>query len=87
MAKGFESFFDQLKDPWSSSLYGYTVKTIFIHLDDSNKDVKDAIYKVLQKASRIQTKDFIFQCEEAERKYGSPILCQNLAAYARKTHL
>jgi len=55
MAKGFESFFDQINDPWSSSLYTYTVKTIFIHLDDPNKNVKDAIYRVLQKAARVQT--------------------------------
>merc|ERR1712005_99615 len=30
-AAAFEYFFDGLKDPWSSSLYEYTVKNVFIH--------------------------------------------------------
>jgi|TARA_B110000285_G_C14957246_1_gene529828 hypothetical protein len=29
-----ELFFNCIPDPWSGSLYEYTVKTIFIHLDD-----------------------------------------------------
>ena len=29
-----EIFFDGLPDPWSSSLYEYTIKNIFVHLDD-----------------------------------------------------
>jgi dynein assembly factor 5 len=33
-AKTFEVFFEHLPNPWSSSLYEYTVKNIFIHLDD-----------------------------------------------------
>ena len=37
--KCFEVFFDQLMDPWSSSLYDYTIKTIFIHLDDANEKI------------------------------------------------
>jgi dynein assembly factor 5 len=33
-AESFTVFFKYLPDPWSSSLYDYTIKTIFIHLDD-----------------------------------------------------
>ena len=33
-AETFSVFFKHLPDPWSSSLYEYTVKNIFIHLDD-----------------------------------------------------
>lgn len=29
-----EVFFDGLDDPWSTSLYEYTVKNIFVHVDD-----------------------------------------------------
>jgi dynein assembly factor 5 len=33
-AETFQVFFRRLPDPWSTSLYEYTVKNIFIHLDD-----------------------------------------------------
>ena len=33
-AETFCLFFKYLPDPWSASLYDYTVKNIFIHLDD-----------------------------------------------------
>lgn len=32
--KVLEAFFEGMPDPWSSSLYEYTVKNIFVHLDD-----------------------------------------------------
>ena len=35
-AKNFELFFELVSNPWSSSLYEYTVKNIYIHLDDPN---------------------------------------------------
>jgi len=35
-AKNFELFFELVPNPWSSSLYEYSVKNIFIHLDDPN---------------------------------------------------
>lgn len=38
-AKVFEVFFDNLPTPWSSSLYEYTVKNVFIHLDDKNEEI------------------------------------------------
>jgi hypothetical protein len=33
-AEAFCAFFKYLPDPWSTSLYDYTIKNIFIHLDD-----------------------------------------------------
>lgn len=30
----FELFFDTLPDEWSKSLYEYTIKSIFVHIDD-----------------------------------------------------
>ena len=38
-ADTFQVFFRCLPDPWSSSLYEYTVKNIFIHLDDQNPEI------------------------------------------------
>ena len=46
-AKAFEVFFDMLPVGWSSGLYDYTVKHIFIHLDDGNDKIRDAIVSVL----------------------------------------
>jgi hypothetical protein len=57
--KVFEVFFDHLPDPWSSSLYEYTIKTIFVHLDDQSEVIQQAITSVLKKAARIQTNDFL----------------------------
>ena len=33
-SNAFIVFFTYLPAPWSSSLYEYTIKTIFVHLDD-----------------------------------------------------
>ena len=37
--KALEVFFEKLPNPWSSSLYEYTIKAIMIHLDDPNPEV------------------------------------------------
>jgi dynein assembly factor 5 len=39
-AETFQVFFKHLPDPWSSSLYEYTIKNIFIHLDDQNPEIQ-----------------------------------------------
>jgi len=52
-AETFNVFFKYLPDPWSSSLYDYTIKTIFIHLDDQNSDIQKAIRSVLLSAARV----------------------------------
>lgn len=49
----FEIFFDHICNPWSSSLYEYTIKTIFIHLDDQNEEIQKAVASVLRKAARV----------------------------------
>ena len=48
--KALEVFFDKLPNPWSSSLYEYSIKAIFIHLDDPNPEIQKWITKVLEKA-------------------------------------
>ena len=85
-AKAFEVFFDQIPDPWSTSLYSYTVKQIFIHLDDQSLEIQKAITTVLQKAARVQTDDFIEIAEDCASKFAHPVLCQNLAQHARDTY-
>ena len=80
--KVFEVYFDHLPDPWSSSLYAYTIKTIFVHLDDQSEDIQKAITSVLKKAARVQTNDFIRQSEDFARKSARPALCKSLQDYA-----
>jgi len=50
-----EVFFDMLPEIWSTSLYPYTVKAVFIHLDDPSEAIQTAIVAVLRKAARVQT--------------------------------
>ena len=54
-----ELFFQNIMNPWSSSLYEYTVKTIFVHLDDQNEKIQQAVISLLKEAMKIQTDDFI----------------------------
>lgn len=82
VCKVFEIFFDQIPNPWSSSLYEYTIKTIFIHLDDQNEKIQQAIVSVLRKASRVQRPDFIQQCREFEKKSVHPALVKSLMDFA-----
>ena len=45
--------FELMPEFWSSSLYPYSIKAIFIHLDDPNEDIQKAVTDVLKKAARI----------------------------------
>ena len=83
-AKNFEVFFELMQDPWSGSLYDYTVRNIFIHLDDSNPQVSDAITKVLKKAATKHTQQFIEIANDCQMKSPHPLLCKNLETYARE---
>ncbi|TNV72368.1 hypothetical protein FGO68_gene7948 [Halteria grandinella] len=71
-AETFQVFFRALPDPWSSSLYEYTVKNIFIHLDDSNPEIQKAIREVLVAAARIQRDKFYEIAEEQVHKFQHP---------------
>lgn len=84
--KTMEVFFDMLPEYWSSSLYPYTVKAVFIHLDDPSNAIQDAVTKVLQKAARVQTKDFLEVAQECYEKHSHPALCKNLIDYAQENY-
>lgn len=75
-------FFDNIQDPWSSSLYEYTIKNIFVHLDDQNEEIQKAVVGVLRKASRVQTQIFIKLAKELEGKSAHPALCKSLHQFA-----
>lgn len=71
-AETFQVFFKVLPDPWSTSLYDYTVKNIFIHLDDSNPEIQKAIKEVLIQAARIQREKFMEIAEDQMHKFQHP---------------
>ena len=76
-----------LMDPWSSSLYEYTIKQIMVHLDDQNPAVQEAISGVLKKAARVHTRDFIKIAREMGTKSAHPALCKSLHDYACETYI
>lgn len=82
--KALEVFFEKLPNPWSSSLYEYTIKAILIHLDDPNQDIQRAITKVLEKGCRVQTDDFLRIADAALAKQSHPLLVKNLIEYAHQ---
>lgn len=80
--KAFEVFFQYVPDPWSSSLYKYAIKQIFIHIDDPNQQIQQAIVKVLEKGCRVQTEDFIEIARDYESKASHTILVKNLVEFS-----
>ena len=80
--KAFEVFFEHIPDPWSSSLYSYTIKQIFIHIDDPNTQIQNAITSLLQKACTKQTEDFIAIARENESKFQHAVLVKNLLDFS-----
>ena len=80
--KAFEIFFDNIPEAWSTSLYPYTIKQIYIHIDDPNQQIQSAIVKVLEKSVRVQTDDFIEIARDCEHKMTHTVLCKNLLDYA-----
>ena len=74
--KVFEIFFETLPDPWSSSLFEYTIKSIFVHVDDPNEAIQQAVTKVLHKACRVQTQQFIQLAGDISNKSAHPALCK-----------
>ncbi|CDW75974.1 heat repeat-containing protein 2 [Stylonychia lemnae] len=85
-ANTFKVFFTYLPDPWSSSLYEYTVKNIFIHLDDQNQEIQTAIMRVLELAARVQTDKFLEIANDQMQKFSHPVLCKNLIEYVKETY-
>ena len=51
--KAFEIFFEVLPEDWAKNLVEYMVQNIFIHLDDSDTQIQEAIAVVLNKAAKV----------------------------------
>ena len=86
-AKTFELFFELLPVQWSNSLYDYTIKGVFIHLDDQNEEVRNAIYKVLKKGCRIRPDTFMEIAYDCQQRFTHTMLCKNLCDYCKETYM
>ena len=52
-SKAFEEFFEVLPEDWAPNLFEYMIENIYIHLDDSEEEIQQAISKVLIKAAKV----------------------------------
>ena len=52
-AKSFEDYFEVLPEEWAPNLFEYMVENIYIHLDDSEEIIQQAITKVLKQAAKV----------------------------------
>jgi dynein assembly factor 5 len=53
----------------SQSIYEYMISNSFIHLDDPNEKVREAVSKYLIEASSLYPKDFLLVCEKNEERF------------------
>jgi hypothetical protein len=58
------------------------VKHIFIHLDDNNQEISDAIYKVMIQAAEVDPSLVLREAQEAVGKQKHPRKCQEVIRFA-----
>merc|ERR1712078_485900 len=67
-------FFKCLPPKGSRSLYEYILRTLFVHLDDPNPEIQQAIFGVLQVAVRQNYETFLHEAQAAGAKSTHPRL-------------
>merc|ERR1712188_233496 len=72
------AFFKCLPPGWSRSLYEYVLRTLFVHLDDPNPEIQQAIYGVLEAAVHQDYAAFIAEAKAAAAKSAHPRMCEEL---------
>lgn len=81
--KSFEIFFTYLPTDWALNLFEYMIQNIFIHLDDSEDQIQDAINKVLLKAAEVH-QDVVYSTGDAMKsKFKHQIVIENLLAQVK----
>ena len=53
------------KQCYSSTMLGYTLDQLFIHLDDSNASIQECMYKVIMACSEVDSKIVLKKAEAA----------------------
>jgi hypothetical protein len=68
----------------ADSTYEYIISTCFIHLDDPNENVRNAVFEFLKEASKTNQSTFIKICSKNLVTFTHPDLCRKLIEYANK---
>ena len=59
MSKGLIEFYKSVKPDWNIETYEKTINLLFIHYDDTKKEIRDAVKEVLLTAAPLYKKEFI----------------------------
>mmetsp|Transcript_26674 Transcript_26674/g.61372 ORF Transcript_26674/g.61372 Transcript_26674/m.61372 type:complete len:926 (-) Transcript_26674:17-2794(-) len=77
------TFFQCLPPKWSRSLYEYMLRTLFVHLDDTNVEIHRGIQSVLEAAAPADPQTFIQEGQLAAGKSTHPRACEELVRMAQ----
>jgi len=72
-----------LPQEFSSSLFEFIVKTLFVHLDDPQEQIYSVIEDVLKKSVRINKERFLAIATDQQNKFSHPVRCKNLIEFAQ----
>jgi len=75
-------FFKCLPPKWSNTLCEYILRTLFVHLDDPNPEIQQAIYGVLESAVHQDYSVFAKEARIAAGKSAHPRMCEELLRLA-----
>jgi len=78
----FTTFFKCLPPRWSDSLYEYIIHALFIHLDDPNSQLQNAVYQALEVSIHYNPEKFLQEAKQAHSKASHPRKCQDLVRIA-----
>mmetsp|Transcript_67203 Transcript_67203/g.161006 ORF Transcript_67203/g.161006 Transcript_67203/m.161006 type:complete len:949 (+) Transcript_67203:80-2926(+) len=78
------TFFQCLPAKWSRSLYEYMLRTLFVHLDDTNSEIHRGIQAVLEAAAPADPPTFIHEGQIAAAKSTHPRACEELVRTAQE---
>merc|ERR1712137_491790 len=76
------TFFECLPKNWSRSLFEYMLKTLFVHLDDTNTEIQRGVYTALETAMSQDAATFVREAQAAAAKSVHSRQCENLARQA-----
>lgn len=76
------TFFECLPSNWSRSIFEYILKTLFVHLDDTNTEIQRGVYTALESAMSKDAATFVREAQASAAKSVHSRQCENLARQA-----
>ncbi|KAG3121103.1 hypothetical protein PI125_g590 [Phytophthora idaei] len=70
------------KEHFRGTIIDYTLDCLFVHLDDSEPDIQEAVFKVLKETILIDAPRLAKKAEENRTRHQSPRYCDQLLALA-----